>query len=184
MKFDTAKKSKYFGVYMKPEGEKPYFSYVRFLDSRIIVYSDTEVKAAINYNIISRFCQGDKAKQNPIKVSDAEYKKVAKELLYQLSEPTSAQIFNANQGYKKIVCASTKYVGVYKYPGRELYHASISKNGKRYSLGYFRTSVEGACAYNIAAPFLYGDNARLNDVDMSLIDQAFINKILNKMSFL
>lgn len=60
---------------------------------------------------------------------------------------------------------TSKYKGVYKYVGRPApWWAHIKFNNKRKSLGYFRTELEAAKAYNKAAKELHGEFASLNDI--------------------
>ena len=156
MQIGKAAKSTYIGVYKRPKGSRPWITCIRFLDRMVLVHSTSERIAGIKYNALANFFQGDTAKLNDIKVPAIEYRMIVKELFFQLTAPTGEQKTISNQGLKKYTVASTQYVGVYKYPGKELYQAYINKKGKRYSLGYFKSSIEGAAAYNIAAPILYG----------------------------
>jgi hypothetical protein len=43
-----------------------------------------------------------------------------------------------------------------------MWHAQITKKGKRYQLGFFDKEEEAALAYDAAATELHGDYARLN----------------------
>lgn len=68
--------------------------------------------------------------------------------------------------YKKRMAHKTsKYKGVSYCRNRKLsYKASIEKYGKTYFLGYFITEKEAALAYNAKAKELFGEFAKLNEV--------------------
>lgn len=178
-------KSKYIGVYKNPKGLKPWISYINAGELSIALNSDSENKAAIKYNILATFFQGKAAKLNDIEVSSMQYRKIARELFYQLTTPTDIQKAISNQGYKKYQNASTEYVGVYEYKKRNLnnpYNAYICKDKKNYSLGYYKTAYEAGAAYNVAARALYGDSAKLNKIDMDFIDNSFTQKVFQKLN--
>lgn len=176
-------KSKYIGVYKKGRGIKSWFTDIRFDNGyrEIKVHSDTEEKAALKYNILSTFFQGKRSKLNDINCTDKEYREIAKELYNQLTLPSGVQKANSNQGCKKYPDASTEFVGVYKYPSKELYFAYITKNKKRYSLGYYKNKYIAAAAYNIAANYLYNKTTKLNNVEMNIVDDFFTIRILRKL---
>lgn len=56
-----------------------------------------------------------------------------------------------------------KYKGVHK--NDTSYYVKIKKNGKQYHVGSFKTEVEAALAYNKKAIELFGEFARLNEVE-------------------
>lgn len=56
------------------------------------------------------------------------------------------------------------YKGVSWYSRRGVWEAYIGTHGRREKLGYFKSKVSAAIAYNIAAVQLHGEFARLNDV--------------------
>ena len=47
---------------------------------------------------------------------------------------------------------------------KDRWEAYVTRGGKSYHLGYFRTAVDAALAYNTKAREFYGDDAFLNDV--------------------
>ncbi len=64
---------------------------------------------------------------------------------------------NNTSGYKGVYyCNGT--------PRRKPWRADIYKDDRKYSLGYFETSIEAARAYNEAALKYHGDFARLNEI--------------------
>lgn len=76
---------------------------------------------------------------------------------YNLREATSAQN-QANRGS----FGKSKYKGVFKMNNRPGYISKISNNRKNKHLGYFRSEIEAAKAYDKVAHELYGEFARLN----------------------
>jgi len=68
-----------------------------------------------------------------------------------------------NQNRKPKCKSSTGFKGVYRYSGRtKPFYAFINLNGKRTSLGYYRTAEEAARAYDAKAKELFKEFARLN----------------------
>jgi len=66
---------------------------------------------------------------------------------------------------RKIKKASSVYKGVGRQPKMSpKWYARIQVNGKHLFLGYFKTEVEAALAYNKAAKDVFGEFARLNEV--------------------
>lgn len=57
---------------------------------------------------------------------------------------------------------SSGYKGVTWYEPSQLWRAQISLNGKRMSLGYFKTKEEAAICYNHSATKLFGEFAQMN----------------------
>jgi hypothetical protein len=57
------------------------------------------------------------------------------------------------------------YKGVTQNAKRNKYIAQIRKEGKIYRLGYFETEEEAAFAYNKAAIEMFGEFAKLNDIE-------------------
>lgn len=60
---------------------------------------------------------------------------------------------------------SSHFVGVSFYSARGMWRASISAEGKMYTIGYYDTEEDAARAYDAKARELYGDTARLNFPD-------------------
>ncbi len=59
---------------------------------------------------------------------------------------------------------SSKYKGVTYFKRDGNWQAKIAPNGKTLQLGYFKTEVEAADAYNQKATELFGEFAKLNDL--------------------
>ncbi len=57
---------------------------------------------------------------------------------------------------------TSRFKGVSRRKTRKKYTATIHKDGKRYSLGYFRDEIEAAVVYDIKAMELFGEFAYLN----------------------
>ena len=88
-----------------------------------------------------------------------------KENLYWIRNPekvhrTTKRMTNAG------VKVTSKYKGVCKKHGNriKIWHAQIRKDGKAYSLGYYKTQKEAALAYNEKALELYGEYAYQNKI--------------------
>jgi hypothetical protein len=54
------------------------------------------------------------------------------------------------------------YKGVVWHKASQKFAVRIGLNGKKISLGYFKTAEEGAKVYDAAAQKLFGDFAKLN----------------------
>ncbi len=63
---------------------------------------------------------------------------------------------------QKNINSSSPWKGVYWYPIKSKWHASVSIQGKRRSLGYFKDECDAATAYNFAAAEAFGQFSRLN----------------------
>ena len=72
------------------------------------------------------------------------------------------------QGNKKNVEKTSKYVGVSFRKNNKKWIAKISYQRKLYFLGAYYTEEEAAQAYNKKALELYGSNAKLNKLDLTL----------------
>ncbi len=176
-------KSAYVGVYKNGTGHMCWITFIRYNNGKkaVSVHSNNEIKAAIKYNILATFFQGKNATQNDLNFTMKEYREVSLELYSQLTLPSKIQKARSNQGYKKLSDASTEFVGVYKYPNRELYFAHITLNKKTLSLGYYKDKITAAQAYNIAAKKLYGIKAKLNNVESEKVDIDLIKRIYRKI---
>ena len=62
------------------------------------------------------------------------------------------------------VPVSSRYKGVSRRKGRRRWNAAIKVQGRRISLGTFRTERDAALAYNGAAVTYFGEFARLNEI--------------------
>lgn len=72
---------------------------------------------------------------------------------------------NAQNKRKQRGKYTSRYKGVYFYKSNGRWRAHIEHLGRKMSLGYFPTEIEAAIAYNTAAQELFGEFARLNEVD-------------------
>lgn len=61
---------------------------------------------------------------------------------------------------------SSKYKGVFWYKRDSKWRSFIQKEGKKYFLGNFEKEVDAAIAYNLKAKELFGDFAKLNEVNL------------------
>ena len=57
------------------------------------------------------------------------------------------------------------YRGVWYRKDRGRWQAEIKADGKKYSLGCYNTAAEAAVVYNRKASELFGNNARLNEIN-------------------
>jgi len=71
---------------------------------------------------------------------------------------------NMRNARKRLSETSSLYKGVHKHSNNKSkpWHVSITLSGKRQFLGYYRTEIEAATAYNKAAIELFGPMAFLN----------------------
>lgn len=69
---------------------------------------------------------------------------------------------NANSKLR-VGCTSV-FKGVFHHKHCDRWWAYIGNKGKRLSLGYYKTEIDAARAYNAAALEVFGDFARLNPV--------------------
>lgn len=137
--------------------------------------------AKLKYNMLHSLYKCDNYVPYVIEVNVDEYKRCAEELLVQLTDTTLNRRSKSSQGVPKDVMYSSIYVGVYFAKRVNLYFTYITKEGIRYSLGYYKHERIAAAVYNIGAKHLYGDCARFNAVDMSVIDDALMKRIILKI---
>lgn len=64
--------------------------------------------------------------------------------------------------------SSSKYKGVSFSNCRDLWYATITKDGQHFFLGRFEKEIDAALAYNNAAIELFGEFARLNDLNLQI----------------
>lgn len=60
---------------------------------------------------------------------------------------------------------TSKYKGVYFHKRKGKFNAKIKKGGKNIHLGTFTNETDAAIAYNSAARELFGDFARINEIN-------------------
>lgn len=58
----------------------------------------------------------------------------------------------------------TGFKGVYKPKDKNLFCATIKVDGKKVHIGYYRTAIEAACAYNASALKYFGEFALINNI--------------------
>ena len=61
--------------------------------------------------------------------------------------------------------SSSGYKGVGWHKLHQKWASTICKNGKRMYIGYFKSKIHAAIAYNCMAIKLFGDFAVLNDIE-------------------
>lgn len=76
-----------------------------------------------------------------------------------LREATHSQNGANRKSYKN---SSSKYKGVCWDKREGKWHAQIKNNGKMFHIGYFKSEINGAQAYNFMAEKLHGEFARYN----------------------
>jgi hypothetical protein len=109
---------------------------------------DTEIIAALAYNLKSIELNGDEAILNKIDLDEKTYNK-----------------------YKKIIIdkwnikKEKKYFGITYAKDRNKYRAKITFNNKIIYIGSYNTELEAVIAYNEKATELLGDKAKLNKID-------------------
>jgi group I intron endonuclease len=81
------------------------------------------------------------------------------------SEEVKENMSLGKAGKKKSGEYSSNYVGVSFFVEGTKWRSRITKNGKTFLIGYFKTENEAALAYNTKASELYGDDARLNIIE-------------------
>ncbi|MDP4181596.1 MAG: hypothetical protein Q8942_10930 [Bacillota bacterium] len=133
---------------------------------KFIASFDSEVKAAIAYNIIAKKFYGEKANLNQI--SPEDYEQYSEEVIQYVEASHKEKASLGMQGLRRQKeDTSSKYVGVYKDKHAPVWHSAVEKDGKRYYLGVFENEINAALAYNDKAIELYGSQARLNEIDAS-----------------
>lgn len=65
---------------------------------------------------------------------------------------------------KRQINNTSGFKGVSKSSGCNTFHAYIKHNGKRKTIGYFKTPIQAAVAYNEKAKEYFGEFARLNPI--------------------
>lgn len=94
---------------------------------------------------------------------------------------TSEKHTQKSIGIKKSKKSSSNFVGVYWDNTFNRWVASIQVRNKRFCLGYYRTEISAALAYNRGAILHFGKGAKLNYVSDSEIDlNEKIEKITKK----
>ncbi len=166
-----SKDNKYYGVLTQPQGY--YNVVIRNSEQaikegskvRIVVgsYSD-QVVAAIAYNKAMDMVYGkDMYVKNVLNISQALYDRIYKEVTVDIRTRHTKQ--GTNQ--KRNACDSI-YTGVHKSKSAGVWYgkwrAGITYKQEMFYLGSYATEVEAAQAYNQAAVYFYGKEARLNDV--------------------
>ncbi len=128
-------------------------------------YFNTEFEAAISYNSAAISLYGYEAKLNVIENAN---KYVLNELyMYKnnkniYNEKLSISIL----GEKRRKNCTSIYVGVYYIKDRKKWTAKISYCNKKFYLGRFSNEIEAAMAYNKKAIELFGENAKLNIIEI------------------
>lgn len=65
---------------------------------------------------------------------------------------------------KNNIKTSSKYKGVYWAGNDNKWRVEITKDCKRYRMGYFKNEEDAARAYNLKASELFGEYAKLNEI--------------------
>jgi hypothetical protein len=74
---------------------------------------------------------------------------------------TNGQNKQNGAGYKN---STSKYRGVSWHSGMRQWYAQIQKDKRKYTIGWFENEVDAAKAYNRRASKLFGEFARLNEI--------------------
>jgi group I intron endonuclease len=153
--------SKYYGVHKTIECWSVSFTYHR--EFFYFGTFDTEIEAAIMYNIKAKEIIGDSARLNEVDCNIIPNKRVLK-----------------NKNKRKNGIFSSNYVGVYYDNAKHGWISRISKGEKKYSLGIYDTENGAAVAYNKKAIELYGEKAIVNIVE-NICDEDFIRRLPSKL---
>lgn len=111
--------------------------------------------------------EGDKNPMFGRKRTEEEKQKISKSRIEKgivLNEETKEKISQSNIGRKKNWSLS-EYVGVSK--NRDDWDAKIRHERKTIHIGVFPTEIMAAMAYNLKSIELYGENAKINVLDVS-----------------
>ena len=73
--------------------------------------------------------------------------------------------------------SSSKYKGISWNKQNKKWRGEIQKNKKRYGLGYFKSEIEAARAYNKKALELFGEYARLNKFERGNTESPSLGRI-------
>jgi group I intron endonuclease len=120
-------------------------------------YFSTEISAATSYNEGVKKLFGDGAKLNIISEEEIN---LNNEIVKNIKE-------------KRFNEKSSKYFGVVLDKRSNLWRSRLSVNGKRMSIGYFKTETEAALAYNEAASYYLGWKAKLNEISEKDIEEIW-----------
>lgn len=74
---------------------------------------------------------------------------------------------------------SSKYKGVHWCKQGKKWRAQIQINGKRLSLGLYKTEIEASCAYNVAAKILFGKFVKRNN--NNVLNAQYLRMIKEKI---
>ncbi len=138
-------------TYIKKNINNPFYvSITKDTKNYTVGHFDTEIKAAIAYNIKAKELFGEFANLNEINIDNESYNEIEKEVLNKIS----------NKQKLYIGTTKTKY---------NTYRATYQFKGKSYHLGCFDNEVKCALAYNLKKIELNNNNStnlKLNELNL------------------
>lgn len=155
-------KTKYKGVYKNRSGK--FFVVITEGEKRTIgVYKD-EITAAIAYNKALDLLLGKgKYIANVLDIPNDIYLAIYNVVIIDIMKRNNHQ--GANRKHRK---TTSKYTGVSYYKERGNWKSKIFYKDKDIFIGYYKTEIEAAQAYNEVAIFLYGSTAKINPIPKPL----------------
>jgi hypothetical protein len=129
------------------------------------ICAESQVEAAIAYNVLSEYIYGKDANLNIVNVPDYEaiYNKLKCRIELTIPERKSQSEQGRSFHNKN---KTSQYIGVSWDKSRHKWYAKIRKNLKIHNLGRYESEVEAAQAYNLKAIELYGENAKINKINI------------------
>ena len=157
-------------------------------DIRYRMTFETEIEAAICYNIFAKALYGSFAKLNNIdnidkyedgvlEVVKQKYQDITSSAENNNNSENDPDINNVSETETDINNITSKYTGVSLVDGR--WEVVCRKNDICYVMA-FDTETEAAISHNIFAKSLYGSSAKLNDIDSTTYFFSVMRMVLSK----